>query len=159
MTDPLITYLHDHLTGSTFALGLLETWHREHSGGLGKFAQQIHAEIEPDQMELRQLIERLGEPSHPIKETVGWFAEKASRLKFNSVDDAGLEIFEGLEMLTLGILGKHALWEVLRVLAVSDARLSYLDFPRLSARAKAQHAQVEAHRIGLAPSVFARRGQ
>ncbi|MBC7365749.1 MAG: hypothetical protein H7343_02880 [Undibacterium sp.] len=157
--DPLITYLHDHLTGSNFAVGLLETWHREHADHpSGIFAEALRNEIERDRIELRQLIERLGETSHRVKATVGRFAEKARKLKFNSSEPVSLKIFERLEMLALGILGKPARWEVLRVLASVDSRLWHLDFERLTTRAKTLHVQVEAHRVSLAREVFARRG-
>lgn len=157
--EPLITYLHDHLTGSTFAVGLLETWHRDHAdSALGIFAESLRNEIERDRIELQQLIEHLGATSHPVKVTVGWFAEKASELKFNSSEPVSLRIFEGLEMLALGILGKLALWEILRVLAATDSRLAHLDFEGLTTRAKTQHAQVEVHRISLGREVFVQRG-
>lgn len=155
--DPLIIYLQDHLTGSNFAVGLLETWHRDHkTTELGIFAELLRLEIESDRGELRQLVEALGGTPNPPKGAVGWFAEKASSAKFNSKSDVSLDIFEGLEVLALGILGKLALWDVLRALAGSDTRLAALDFNRLATRANDQHTRVERRRIDLAAVIFAR---
>ncbi len=153
--DPMIIYLQDHLTGANFAVGLLETWHRNHKEtSLGIFAEQLRLEIESDRGELRQLIEFLGGTPNPPRSAVGWFAEKVNRVKFNSKAEVSADIFEGMEVLALGILGKLALWDVLKALARADARLARLDFNRLAVRAKEQHGRVERRRIELASAIF-----
>jgi len=121
---------------------------------LGVFAAELLREIELDRAELRKIIDRIGAPSHTFKEVVAWGAEKASRFKVHNEANPALGIFEGLEMLALGVLGKLALWNALAVIAASDARLKGLDYERLAMRAKQQHERVETHRIRMAAEAF-----
>ncbi len=156
MSNPLATYLHDHLAGSNFAVSLVETW-RDAPGddSLNVFAAELLREIEADRADLRSIIERVGGEGHSFKETLGWIAEKVSRFKLGHSSGADLALFEGLEMLALGILGKASLWDALAVVAASDSRLQGIDFAQLLERAKDQHARVEARRMRLVPAVFA----
>ena len=59
-----------------------------------------------------------------------------------------------LEMLTLGILGKLALWRVLIVVGEFDARVRGEDYNQLAARAESQHARVEERRLQAARKAF-----
>ena len=156
MTDPLVIYLHDHLAGSNFAVELLESWESDYAGeSLGVFATALRQEVQADQAQLSQIIERVGAPPHTIKELVAWVAEKASRFKLRHEAMPTLGIFEGLETLALGILGKLSLWNALAAVSAWDARLRTVDYPTLKQRAQEQHAQVEAVRMKMAATVFA----
>lgn len=151
MTEPLATYLHDHLAGSAFAISLLDSMKEENEGQpLGAFAQKLVAEIRADQDTLKSIIERVGETGLDLKSAVAWAAEKLSQLKLRRDGDNGLGTFETLETLGLGILGKHSLWRALAVAAETDARLQGVDFVSLGRRALAQHADVESHRLEVA---------
>lgn len=155
MNESLPIYLHDHLAGSNFAVSLLETWtEARDEDSLRLFAAELLREIEADRAELRQMIDRLGGEQPKFKEALGWIAEKVSRFKLGHSSGADLALFEGLEMLALGILGKVSLWDALAVVAKSDPRLKGIDFARLRERAKDQHARVEARRLDLARAVF-----
>jgi hypothetical protein len=82
VADALTTYLHDHLSGSVFALELLDSIEEEYKDDeLGAFAASLKAEIKPDQEVLEQLIEHVGKAGMDLKQAAGWIAEKASRLK------------------------------------------------------------------------------
>jgi hypothetical protein len=60
MSDPLATYLHDHLAGAAVAIDLLESMQRSNGGRpLGQFAKSLLADIEADRDVLRQLAERV----------------------------------------------------------------------------------------------------
>jgi hypothetical protein len=61
MSDPLTTYLRDHLAGSIHAIELLKA-KREHYVGepLGEFATDLLVEIESDRDVLANLTESLG---------------------------------------------------------------------------------------------------
>jgi hypothetical protein len=61
--------------------------------------------------------------------------EKASRFKLGAGANGSFEVFEALEFLSLGILGKLSLWSALHLTARSDTRLEGLDFTRLVGRA------------------------
>ena len=151
MSDNLATYLHDHLAGATAGLELVEALRDQHEGeALGRFAAQLAGEIEFDRRTLEALAERVDPGGNPLKEAGAWLAEKVSRLKLGRAAAGELGTFEALEALTLGILGKRALWDALAVIAPQDPRLSGLDFGDLSRRAQAQHARVEEQRLETA---------
>jgi hypothetical protein len=47
MSDPLATYLHDHLAGAALAIDLLKSMQRNNTGEpLGQFAKSLLADIE-----------------------------------------------------------------------------------------------------------------
>ena len=155
MSESLATYLHDHLGAANFAIELLKKWtDGSQASGLRDWAQPLLMEIDQDRAELRTMIERIGQPAHSLKETAGWLAEKASRAKLSDRGNPAFAEFEGLEILALGILGKLALWEVLRNLASHDSRLADCDWPRLINSARDQHRRVEARRLQMAESAF-----
>jgi hypothetical protein len=59
-----------------------------------------------------------------------------------------LSLLLELELLYLGIEGKHTLWRTLRVL--DDPRLEKFDFDQLAGRAEKQLAAVEEQRLAVA---------
>lgn len=152
MSDPLATYLHDHLAGSVAAVNLLEALAERHRGEeLGRFAERLLGEIEADRAVLRTLAERIGGArSNPVKEATAWVSEKVSRLKLGRTVAGDLGTFEALEALALGILGKLSLWRALAVVAHADERLAGPDYEDLAVRAIAQHEAVDERRLGLA---------
>lgn len=158
MKDPLAAYLHDHLAGATFAVELLEALRDQHLGEpLGSFAAELLREIEDDRTALQNLAHEVEPSSNLIKETVTWLAEKASRLKLRRNSQGTLGTFESLEALSLGILGKVALWRALASIARDDPRVRGMSYGKLIERALEQHAKVEQRRIeaasiALAPS-------
>ena len=154
MNDPLAIYLHDHLAGSKVAIDLLGAVRDQHAREpLGQFAAELLVEIEGDRAILRELVERVGaERSSRVKEGIAWLIEKGTRVKLHRRAARGLGTLQMLETLSLGILGKLALWRVLAALAEVDSRLHSVDFSHLVARAQAQHGRVEERRleVGLA---------
>jgi hypothetical protein len=151
MSDPLATYLHDHLAGAVHAIDLLEFIRDQHAGEpLSRFAAELLAEIESDRKVLRELAERAGAGSSGLKELTAWLGEKLSRLKLRRGAAKGLGTFEALEFLELGIHGKWALWRALAEVAAADPRLRGTDFNHLAARAETQHSKVEQQRLEAA---------
>jgi hypothetical protein len=74
--------------------------------------------------------------------------EKTSRLKLGGPDErTPLGQLETLETLGLGILGKLALWRLLRDVSPRHRGLTGVDFARLEQRAAEQHDRVEARRL------------
>jgi hypothetical protein len=157
MSDPLATYLHDHLAGSNFAIDLLRSM-RDHypNESLGQLASTVLLEVEEDRETLRRIVERVGKGSPDLKEAAAWILEKTSRLKLGHGEAKGIGTFQALETLALGILGKLALWRALAILAEKDDRLRDLDFRELIARAEAQHAKIEENRLLVARTALAR---
>jgi hypothetical protein len=151
MSDPLTTYLQDHLAGAMHAIELLRAMRHHYKGKpLGQFAEELLIEIEADREVLGGLTENIGGTSGGPKEWAAWLTEKVSRLKLKHGSGEGLGTFEALEFLVLGIHGKWALWRALSVVAGSDNRLARIDFGTLIARAENQHARAEEERIKCA---------
>ena len=161
--EPLATYLADHLAGSDAALALIRRMARHQaSHDLVVGLVELEAEIRTDQRVLQSLRARLAPTSPALPRAGGWLAEKVLRIKLPlGTDRRGLSLFEGLELLALGIWGKRALWSLLARIAPRDGRLSGIDFHRLERRAVQQHDQVERQRVAagltaLAPAISAR---
>ena len=151
MSEPLQAYLHDHLAGAVVAVEILEVLRDQHAGEeLGRFAGDLLTEVEADRNVLRDLAERAGAESNPLKEATAWVGEKVARLKLGREAAGELGTFEALEALALGILGKRALWRALKVVAGRFEPLRNLDLDELAARAEAQHARVEERRLEIA---------
>jgi hypothetical protein len=158
MEDPLSVYLHDHLAGARFAIELLETIAKDfHNHETGIIAAQVLAEVREDMHTLEAIVERVGTSHVGVKDAAAWFSEKVSRLKLGRDDPAGIGAFEAFEALSIGIMGKRALWRALSTIALSDTRLSGYDFEALARRAQDQFEKVDAYRLRLAPAAL--RGQ
>lgn len=154
-SDPLNTYLNDHLAGSKHAVNLVEAMREEFKGmPLGTFAASILTEIKADRETLKQLAERVGSGSNQMKEAVAWLSEKVARMKMGPDAKDGLGTYEALEFLELGIHGKWALWRALLTIAPGDPRLQGTDFEALSARAESQRSSVNQLRLEWSRMVF-----
>jgi hypothetical protein len=155
MSDPLATYLHDHLGGAKAAIDLLEEMrnHQEEQP-LKDFAANLLIEVQADRDTLQRLAEEVGGGSNLFKEFTGWAAEKATRLKLGQGSGGDFGIFEALEFLALGVRGKMGMWQALDVAAPGDTRLSGCDFKRLVQRAEAQYQQVEQQRMQAAKTAL-----
>ena len=148
--DALSTYVEDHLAGATAGLELLEALSAQHQGDpTGALARRLLPEVEDDRRTLEGIARTLDAGS-ALKEAGAWLAEKVSRLKLHRDVKGMLGTFEALEAMTLGVLGKRALWRALAVAAGSDARLAGFDFGALAASAERQHALLEDERLRAA---------
>jgi hypothetical protein len=155
MSDPLATYLQDHLAGAAHAVELVEAMRDYYKGTpLGDFSASLLVDIQADREVLRNLAERIGAGSSGLKELAGWLSEKVARLKMSHGDGSGLGTFEALEFLGLGIQGKSALWRALAAAAPGDSRLHGVDFDQLGIRAESQRGRVEVRRLEAARSAL-----
>jgi hypothetical protein len=159
MSDPLATYLQDHLAGSHFALELLDSLHDQYEHEeLGKFAFSLSIEIKKDQDLLIQVIENVGEKRSAVSEAAGWISEKISQLKLRRTDaNKELGTFESLETLVVGIQGKMALWRALGQIRGVDVRVPALDFESLTVRAQSQFERADQERLKLIQETFGPR--
>ena len=82
------------------------------------------------------------------KDIALWIAEKASRFKLDYSTSLG--VFEAVEFLCLGVLGKLVLWDALD----AAAERSMIDLEALKRRAREQHSSLESLRLKLARSLF-----
>ena len=155
MSEPLVTYLNDHLSGAQIALQVLEAMRDQHGDqGFRDFANLLLPEIEADDRLLRSIAEKIGSGPSAVKQLGGWLAEKLSRIKLGHTGSTNFELFESLEFLVLGIHGKLCLWKALEEAARLDARLREYNFGALRARAQNQYDKVETHRLTLAKTVL-----
>jgi hypothetical protein len=149
MSTNLTTYLHDHLAGARFAISLLDDLaSQDRDEEVADFAAALLPEIQADQSELQALVDRLDSQPSMIKEASAWLTQKLSGMKFQLNSDS-LGVFEALELLSLGILGKVALWKALETVE-SIPEVSQLDLHRLIQRAQDQHARAEEVRLRYA---------
>ena len=150
MDDPLAVYLHDHLAGSSFAVELLEKLASEFAGTpSGEVARELLEQVQIDRNTLEQLIAKVGKANPDLYDALGWIAERVSRIKLKHDDPAGIGAFEAFETISLGILGKRALWEALQVRQNADTRVAGLDYPALIARAEQQFQKANQYRLEL----------
>jgi hypothetical protein len=154
MSNSLITYMHDHLAGARFAINLLETLRGDkQSLEVRRLADELIREIEEDRQILQHLADKIGKPQNTLKEGAAWLAQKASLWKLGG-EGPSLSTFEALETLSLGILGKLALWRALRVLQSTEPILFETNFEQLCAKAENQYFRVENMRIKLVPTAL-----
>jgi hypothetical protein len=158
MSGSLQTYLHDHYSGATFAVELLDALRTKYPGHeLGQFAGELLTEVNHDRELLMNLIQQIGSAGPDLKDLAGWMAEKVSRLKLKHDDPEGLGAFEALETLGLGILGKRSLWIALQRIAEVDSRVKRPDFEGLARNAEDQFNRVEEFRLRIAPLAFSNK--
>ncbi len=150
MSDPLETYLQDHLGGARVAIELLQAMRDRDDPPLKRLAEHLLPEIEADRDLLHGIAKKVGGGTNMLKEVTGWVSEKATRVKLGQNSGDEFSTFQTLEFLALGVLGKVALWQALDVAAVSDERLSGYDFQHLITRAGEQHAEIEHRRLDSA---------
>jgi hypothetical protein len=137
--DALSTYLNDHLAGSSAGVELA-----------GRIAPDLRPEIEADRATLLDVMDRLGAGRDQLKAAVARGAEYARRVRPGWLMHDGLGRLEELEMLTLGVTGKRAMWEALRHTLAEDPRLAGIDFDVLVARARSQLERLERRRLDAA---------
>lgn len=145
MSEPLITYVNDHLGGARTALQLLESMRDQHDDQRFRdFAAALLPEIQADDHTLRSIAEKIGPGPSAVKEVGGWVLEKATRLKLGHTGSTDFAMFESLELLALGIHGKQCLWEALQVASRRDPRLREFAFENLIGRAQQQYDKVNS---------------
>jgi hypothetical protein len=151
MSEPLVTYLNDHLGGAQIAIQLLKAMRDQHDDQrFREFASLLLPEIEADDLTLRSISEKVHASPGVAKQVGGWFLERASRLKLGHTGSTNFEMFESLELLALGIQGKLSLWKALQAGSRLDSRLRDYNFVELISRAQQQHEKVEGQRLDLA---------
>ena len=91
----------------------------------------------------------MGKATPDLYDAVGWIAERLSRIKLKHDDPEGIGAFEAFETVSLGILGKRAMWEALQVLQNADTRVAGLDYSGLIVRAEQQFQKANQYRLEL----------
>ena len=158
MTDTpamLKTYLQDHHAGATAGVELARRAAGSNAGNeYGAELERLAGEIAADRESLDRVMELLAVKAHPFKDAAGWTVEKFGRLKPNNslLSYSPLSRVVEIEGLVLGVTGKLALWEALRV-AVGE-RLEDVDFAELADRALDQRARLKDLRLRAVAEAF-----
>jgi len=151
--EHLATYLNDHLAGSVVAIELMQNLEAAYAGSsVANFVNGVRIDVEADQSELQDLMNRLKISESRTRRVSAWLTEKLTELKLR-LDDSehgNLRLFESLEALSLGIEGKRSLWLALSAAAETSPQLRLVDYQRLQARAEEQRSRVENKRIEVA---------
>lgn len=156
MSDRLAAYLHDHLSGARVAIDLLETLREKHDDpALRRAAAELLVEVDADREQLQAIADHVGGDAGRMKVAIAWLGEKTAPTTARLAVDTELGTLEVLEMLTLGVLGKRALWQALESLPKTRGRLPRIDYARLLERAQSQYAELESQRIRAARQAFA----
>src|SRR5690606_33037185 len=143
MNKLLATYLQDHLAGARFAIDLLQDLRKQEiDDDVARSAATLLPEIEQDRVVREDLLTRLNGDGNLLKNAAAWVMQKAGRFKLPLDHPFGL--FEAVEVLSLGVLGKLALWNALKSLRDRGERLDRFDLDGLSERTRAQFQQLEA---------------
>lgn len=159
MTDPLAIYVNDHLAGSTAGLELFRRAAASASGERRRTLQQLLREVEQDRTALLEIMAQLSVPVRQYKVLAGWAGEKAGRLKPNGrvIGRSPLSSLIEAEAMLLGVRGKAAGWQALRIAADHDGRLPADRLDELIARADSQAEVLEQLRRDVAAEVFVAR--
>jgi hypothetical protein len=148
--EHLAVYLNDHLAGAGGALELLSHIEETHPNtAAARLAVELRPEITADVHVLEELMQRAGIRQSRPRQAAAWITEKIAELKVRLDDrtDGSLRLLESLEALSLGIEGKHALWDALTVAAAAAPALQGADYARLKQRAEDQRRRVETERL------------
>jgi hypothetical protein len=142
----LDVYLNDHLAGATVGLELAKRAASSNKGtDYGTYLSELAHEIAEDRASLIRLMERFEIKQDRVKTTGAYIGEKLGRLKPNAhlTSYSPHSRVVELEFLTLGVTGKHLLWEALLQVEPEDDRLDRHELTSLAARAGDQRDELE----------------
>jgi hypothetical protein len=151
----LKTYLQDHHAGATAGAELARRAAGSNADSeYGAELEQLADDIAADRESLEHVMELLDVKPNSLKDAAGWTAEKFGRLKPNNslLSYSPLSRVVELEGLLIGVTGKLALWEALRV-TLGD-RLEDVDFGVLADRALDQRARLKDLRLNAVAEAF-----
>ena len=152
----LAVYIDDHLLGAFAADELVQQClargFEHHRPTLETFLE----ELREDRLELLAVQRALGFRTRLLKLLAGRIGGRLARVGVNErlLRFTTASNFLALEQIAVGVEGKEALWQAMRVLAPNDARLRTFDFAALAKRAARQRAMIEELRRDAARQAF-----
>ena len=145
--------MQDHLAGARFAVTLLDDLIAQKADAdAADLAARLLTEIKQDRSVLEEFVNQFGADRSLVKEASAWIAQKASKAKLDVSEPFG--IFEAVELLSLGVLGKRALWNTLNELKRSGSFKCEPELEELIRLAEQQYEGLEKLRRTLARRVF-----
>ncbi|GAA5126413.1 hypothetical protein JIN84_15470 [Luteolibacter yonseiensis] len=153
MDQQLERYLNDHLAGSSGAILMIQNFAEtvEHPEARDFFIK-LKQDVENDRELLKRLLETAGMRSSTVLNVAGDLTARVGFLKlmWEGFEPGKLGLFEGLEMLALGVQGKRLLWLALQEISAWYPEWSDVDFRELELEAIKQRDGVEFWRIEAA---------
>jgi hypothetical protein len=146
----LHVYLNDHRSGAMTGTALVRKLRSRFEGtDRAPFFSQLAADVEADLETLDTLMARLQIRPNRVKHAAGWVAEKASRLKLNPWFNGSprFTVLLEIEVLSLGVEGKLAMWRSLQAIAPTTPELKSVPLDQLVTRAEQQRDGLERQRI------------
>jgi hypothetical protein len=143
-------YLNDHLATASAAAALARRAQRSNSGGeLGRFLEELAAELEDDLANVESAMRELGLKPSAVKRSLGVVGERIGRLKLNGriVSYSPLSRLAELEGLSALVAHNACLWRTLEMLGVARAA-------GLAERSEGQVAALRRHRLDAARLAF-----
>jgi len=151
----LDVYLNDHLAGGTAGVNIARMAADEHrSDEHGAFFGELASEIGKDHDTLERVMAALNTERSATKIAAAEIGSKIMAPKFKGTEDE-LNAFVTLETLSIGVEGKHCLWQALKTIEGAYPSLAEFDLDDLVARARDQRSRIEAKRLELAPQALA----
>jgi hypothetical protein len=149
VVTPLHVYLNDHRSGAMTGVALSRKLRSRFEGTeRGPFFSKLAGDIEADLATLDALMASLQVRHNTLKHAGGWMGEKVSRLKLNPWFNGSerLTILLEIELLSLGVEGKLAMWRALQGVTDSRPELKGAPLDELVGRAEEQRAGLERER-------------
>jgi hypothetical protein len=151
-------YLNDHLSDLPPCARLIECEIARHAGTrMACCLRDVLAQVRQDQARLRDMLRWIGTGEHVMRKIGGWVIERFARIRpcteRNGTDPDAL--VEALEIITLDLHRRVALWNTLHSVGHLYPALIGIDFARLKQRAQDHHDRVEQHRLEAAYAAFA----
>jgi Protein of unknown function (DUF3618) len=150
----LISYLHDHLSGSDMAIRVVHRLGSTHEGTEdGTLFRRLSKELEEDRSVVRSLLTRLGASGRSIKRAAG-HASGAVLSVAAGGEPGDLSLLRTLEALAIGVQGKRCLWRALQSLRTVPSTVHGMNFVELEAKAVRQWEAIEECRRALVERTF-----
>lgn len=149
------TYLADHHMGSVAGIDGFRRVAEDHTDPEARsIVGRLADEIEQDQAALEEILELFDGSPNPVKDALGWVAEKTTRLKPNQriLKRSPLADVLELEALADAVHAKSRGWQIL--LELDDPRLDRAKLQGLFDRARAQEKELEAIWLKQAPKLL-----
>jgi hypothetical protein len=157
----LASYLNDHLAGSVAALGMLRRLREAHEATpLGALLANFEETLDEEQVTVRALIAHAGGSPSTMGQAVAWVGERVARLKVGPGhgDESGLELFEALELLSVGFWGRRLLWRALAHHARATDASAAAAHDWMATRAELQLEQLEVERLAASVGALTTTG-
>lgn len=128
------------------------------TSALGETIAEFAVETARDRQLVQRIVDAFGGGGGVAKKSLAWFGELLSRVKlgqFSSVS-GDLELFEALELLSVGFYGRRSLWQMLERLKDERVLRLGIDFADMIGRVERQLERINALRLDMATGAFSR---